>query len=353
MLFMAEMSKNYSLIWKRLLQNILSATFVFIAMTIVTGTVWAGCGFVTVAKLNWPSADLITHIDRIILEEGFGCTVELVSGDNVSTFNSMNENAQPDLAGELWSNDIGLLVRAREEGRLHIINSGPIAGRDEGWWVPPHTVEKHPELKTVLDILEHPELFPHVDDPSKGAFIGCPAFWICHLINTNLFRAFRMEEKGWIMVDPGSGAGLNESMNEAIESGENWFGYYWSPTAMVGKYNMVKIPFGVPFAGNENWENCIVKPEQECADPQPSSWGQPKVHTIVTDRLKKEEAMVVDYLERRVFPATVLNDLLAYMQESRVDVPEAAMLFLRKYEAIWTEWVSPDVAVEVKKLTHR
>ena len=50
---------------------------------------------------------------------------------------------------------------------------------------------------------------------------------------------------------------------------------------------MVKIPFGAPFAGSENWDDCIVGPERECVDPKPSSWGQSKVCAIITVRLKK------------------------------------------------------------------
>ena len=38
------------------------------------------------------------------------------------------------------------------------------------------------------------------------------------------------------LVDPGSAAGLDGSIAKAGDRGENWFGYYWSPTAMVGKY---------------------------------------------------------------------------------------------------------------------
>ena len=97
---------------------------------------------------------------------------------------------------------------------------------------------------------------------------AAPAGWGCQLTNANLFRAFEMEKKGWVLVDPGSAAGLDGSLAKAVERGQNWFGYYWSPTALAGKYSLVKIPFGVPFAGSDNWDGCIVKPEQDCARPE-------------------------------------------------------------------------------------
>ena len=198
---------------------------------------FAKCGDVSMAEMNWASAELMANIDKVILEEGYGCNVELVAGATMPSFTSMNEKGQPDVAAELWINAVrNPLNKAMKEGRLHSVVEGPITELGEGWWIPPHTRKKHPELKTVLDILKRPDLFPHPEDKSKGAFVGCPAGWGCQLANNNLFRAFEMEKKGWVLVDPGSAAGLDGSMSKAAERGENWFGYYWAPTALIGKY---------------------------------------------------------------------------------------------------------------------
>jgi glycine betaine/proline transport system substrate-binding protein len=219
----------------------------------------------------------------------------------------------------------------------------------EGWWIPPHTRKKHPELKTVLDILKRPDLFPHSEDKSKGAFVGCPAGWGCQLANNNLFRAFEMEKKGWVLVDPGSAAGLDGSMSKAAERGENWFGYYWAPTALIGKYNMVPLDFGVPFAGKENWDGCIVKAEQDCANPKPSAWTKSEVHTVITDRFKKQGGAAVTYLGNRIVPGPVMNAMLVFMADQQAGGADAAVEFLKKHEAIWSKWVSADAAKKIKK----
>ena len=346
--FIEKFTSTYCRLY-RLFKFTLIGSIVFMGSVLISGSASAACGSITIAEMNWPSAELMANVDKIILEKGYDCDVELVPGDTVPTFTSMNEKGQPDVAGELWANAVRELLKvANDEGRLHTVNTGPITGLGEGWWIPPHTAEKHPELKTVLDILEHPELFPHPEDPSKGAFVGCPSGWGCQLSNINLFRAFEMESKGWLLVDPGSAAGLDGSMTKAVERGENWFGYYWSPTAIIGKYNMVKVPFGVPFAGSENWDGCIVKPEQECADPKPSAWTQSEVITMVTDRMIAEEGMAVDYLSNRVFPGAILNGMLVYMQENQADGADAATEFLKQHETIWTEWVPVEVSAKVK-----
>ncbi len=328
-------------------------TFAAVALTGATflaSSAWASdCGTVSMAEWNWASGELMANVDAFILEHGYGCDVELVPGATTTTFASMNEKGQPDVAGELWINAVREpLAIAVEEGRLHSVVNGPITQLGEGWWIPPYTAENHPDLKTVLDILERPDLFPHPEDSSKGAFVGCPAGWGCQLANANLFRAFEMEDKGWILVDPGSAAGLDGSMAKAVEREENWFGYYWSPTALIGKYQMHLVPFGVEFAGSENWDNCIVKPEQDCADPQPSAWTVSEVHTVVTDDLMQKGGVVVDYLSNRIFPGPIMNSMLVYMGDEQAGGSDAAIEFFIRHEDLWTQWVPADVAEKVK-----
>ena len=307
------------------------------------------CGSVTIAEMNWASAGLMANVDSIILEEGYGCDVEIVAGDTIPTFTSMNEKGQPDVAGELWINAVREpLYKAFDEGRLVSVREGPITDLGEGWWLLPHTAKKHPELVGDIDaLLARPDLFPHPEDPSKGAFYGCPAGWGCQLANINLYRGFEMEKKGWLLVDPGSAAGLDGSIAKAAERKENWFGYYWAPTAIIGKYSMVPVDMG-SWAGPENWDGCIVKPEQDCPNPKASSWTHSEVHTIVTEDFAGRGGPAVDYLKKRVFPGPVMNGMLSWMGEEQAENADAAVEFLIQHEDVWTKWVSSDVAKKVK-----
>ena len=330
---------------------IVSALVVLGITTISAGASVYKCGKVVMADMNWASASLMANVDKIILEKGWNCEVELIPGATMPTFTSMNEKGEPDIAVEQWANAVVEPLKvAVAEGRLHIANKAPITGLGEGWWVTPGTLTRHPELQTALDILERPDLFPYAEDPSKGAFVGCPAGWGCQLANANLFRAFEMEKKGWVLVDPGSAAGLDGSIAKAAEGDKNWFGYYWNPTSIIGKYGMVAMDFGVPFAGKENWDGCIVKPEQECADPKPSAWTHSEVNTIVTDDFKNRAGKhVMKYLSKRVYPGPVMNEMLVYMADNQAEGADAAVEFLTKHEAVWTAWLSDSVANKVRQ----
>ena len=143
---------------------IFSALFV-LSFGVFTGIANAGCGKVVVASQNWASAELMAEVDKVILEIGYGCEVELIPGATMPTFTSMDEKGAPDMNPEQWANAVYTpLNKAVDEGRLVIGNKAPITGLGEGWWITPGTVEKIPEIKgmTAVEILEHPEWFPSV-----------------------------------------------------------------------------------------------------------------------------------------------------------------------------------------------
>ena len=82
------------------------------------------CGKVTIAEMNWASAELMANVDKIILENGYGCEVELVGGATMPTFTSMNEKGAPDVAPELWANAVAVpLKKAMDENRLILANT--------------------------------------------------------------------------------------------------------------------------------------------------------------------------------------------------------------------------------------
>ena len=330
--------------------NLLKRAAFGAVLLFASGSAMAECGRVQMADMNWASASLIANVDKIILEAGYGCDVELVPGATETTFASLNDKAQPDVAPELWANAfIDALDKAVNEGRLVNANPAPITGLGEGWWIAPATAKKHPELKTVLDVLERPDLFPHPEDSSKGAFHTCPSGWGCQLANANLFRAFEMEKKGWKLVDPGSAAGLDASMTKAVDRSDNWFGYYWTPTSLVGKNKIVKLDWGVPFAGKKNWDGCIALSEAECASPKPSAWTVSEVRTVVTAEFKKKAGRdVLGYLGKRTFPGEIMNGMLVYMTENQADGKTAATEFLSRHQKVWSKWVDRKTAKKIK-----
>ena len=306
------------------------------------------CEKVVIGEMNWASGEFLARLDGFILSEGYGCDVEYLTAGTIPAITSMDEKGTPDFASEMWANSLGdLLKKAADSGRMTKLNPKPFDGAGESWFVNGNVVDNHPELKTIHDILARPDLFPHPEDPSKGALHTCPPGWACQLSTNNLFRAFDMEAKGWKLVETGSGAGLDGSIAKASERGENWFGYYWAPTTMVGKYDMQPIDWDTPF-DQDNWVNCIVKPEAECLDPQPSSYTVSEVVSLAQNKFIDANPDEATYIEKRVMDLPLIGRYLSYMDDNQASGEDAAIEFLLNEESIWTQWVTPEAAERIK-----
>ncbi len=318
-----------------------------IAVTLLTvSAANAACGRVSIASMNWQSAEVLASIDDIILREGYGCDVEIVPGDTMPTLTSMMEKGQPDVAPEAWVDAVREpLEAAVKEGRLHYAAHSLKDGGIEGWWIPKYFADAHPDIKTIDDALSHPELFPFSDDKTKGAVYNCPSGWNCQITTANAFKAWKAAEKGFVLVDTGSAAGLEGAIAKANEQKQSWLGYYWAPTAILGKYGMVKLDAGVPY-DPVAWKSCNSK--ADCANPTKRDWSKSEVVTVITDRFKKAGGDAIDYLNIRSWDNRTVNELLAWMQNNQANGSDGAIHFLKTYPQIWTQWVPPEVAKRIK-----
>lgn len=306
----------------------------------------AECGNVTISNMNWQSAEVLASIDKIILDAGYGCNSELVVGDTVPTLTSMTEKGQPDIAPEGWVDLLPDVVqRGIAEGKLISTVEALSDGAVQGWWIPKYLAEAHPDIKTISDALKHPDLFPAPEDASKGAVFNGPQGWGGTVVTTQLFKAYDAEKAGFTLVDTGSAAGLDGSIAKAYERKEGWMGYYWAPTAILGKYEMVKLDYGVPYDEAE-WKRCNTV--ADCADPKPNEWPKDSVQTLVTTAFAERAGEAMDYLKARSWSNDTVNKLLSWMTDNQATGEEGAKYFLQNNEDIWTKWVSPEVAEKVK-----
>ncbi len=325
----------------------LLSALVLIAGTIISSQAWAACGKVTISDMNWPSATLMAHVDRLILKHGLGCDAVLVPGDTMPTATSMIEKGEPDVAPELWTNSfVKPLTKAINEKRLRIAGESLSDGGEEGFWVPKYMVEKDATLGTIQGVIKNAKLFKHTEDPSKSAFMGCPAGWNCQITAGHLFKALNLAKAGFVLVDPGSAAGLNGSIAKAYERRQPWFGYYWSPTAILGKYEMVKVDFGSGI-DEAHYKACIS--QANCAKPKPTMYPRSPVQTLTTERFAGKAPDAFAYLGKRAFTNAAMNKQLVWIQKNQADGETAAIHFLKTEEVLWTRWVSTAVAAKVTK----
>lgn len=313
---------------------------------------WAGmasansCGTITIASMNWQSAELLANIDKLILEKGFGCDAQVIVGDTVPTLTAMAERGKPDIAPEASvAQAPGVVTRALEEKRLVEVSNVLPDGYGNGWWVPRYLIDAHPHIKTIADVLKHPELFPAPEDPSKGAVYNGPQGWGGTVVTAQLFKAYEGAKHGFTLVPTGSGAGLDASMIKAYERKQGWVGFYWEPTALLGKFDMVKLDSG-PHDVVE-WERCTSM--ADCPDPKPNNWPIEQAKTLVTAKFAKRGGSVMEYLQARSMTNAEINKLMSWASENQAPGEDAAWYFLKSSPQIWSQWVSSQTAEKIKK----
>ena len=313
---------------------------------VLAGTAQADCGSVSIAEMNWASAGVAANVDKIILEAGYGCKVKLVPGDTMTTFTSMNEKGQPDIAPEFWVNSARIqLNKATADGRLVIAAEILSDGAVEGWWIPKFVADSHPSIKTVQQALAHPELFPAPGNPAKGAIFNCPRGWNCQVSSANLSRALGANEKNFELVDTSSAAELDDAISNAFANKTGWLGYYWAPTAILGTYEMVKLSFDVPHDPND-WNACTSV--ANCPNPTVNSYPTSQAYTIVTKGLADRATDAMEYMKKRKWTNATVNSVLAWQYENRQTNEDTAKHFLETLPDIWTKWVPPGVVEKVK-----
>lgn len=330
------------------MKQLLASTCLIFGLLGAAGAAGAAeCGNVTIASMNWQSAEVLSNLDKLILNEGYGCDAEITVGDTVPTITSMAEKGQPDIAPEAWIDLLPDVVkRGLDEGTIITAAKALPDGGQQGWWIPKYVADAHPDIKTIGDVLKHPELFPAPEDPSKGAIYNGPQGWGGTVVTSQLYKAFDAEKAGFTLVDTGSAAGLDGSIAKAYERKEPWVGYYWAPTALLGKYEMVKLDAGVE-ENDAEWKRCNTV--ADCPDPKPNSWPVDRIVTLVAKPFSERAGTdVMDYLSKRAWSNETVGKLMAWMTDNQATGEEGAKHFLKENEAVWTKWVSPEAAEKIK-----
>ena len=299
----------------------------------------AECGTVSITEMNWASSQIITAVSKFLMEQGYGCTVETVPSATTTSVASLAENGEPDIVTELWLNSTGeVYAKLVEAGKVERLADVLSPGGVEGWWVPTYLAEAHPELATIDGVMANPGLV-------GAQFNNCPDGWGCRIVNDNLIQALGLEVAGIEVFNHGSGETLSTSIAAAYDKQEPWFGYYWGPTAVLGKFDMTKVSLG-------DIDLDIHTGNQDAANDSPgiSDFPPAPVLTVVTTEFKSNSPEIAALMSNVSFDVDIMNGLLAWRQDNSATADEAAAQFLVNNKDVWSTWVSDEAREKLAAL---
>lgn len=325
-----------------IISSSLKLAAVAVAMTATAGVTAsdarADCGDVSITEMNWASASVVTTVAKFIMEQGYGCKVTVVPSDTVPAATSLAENGKPDIVTEMWINSAPVYQKLEADGKVKTIAKVLSDGGEEHWWIPKYLADKHPELKTIEGVLANPKLV-------GARFHNCPDGWGCRVINDNLKVAFDLKGNGIEVFNHGSGETLAGSLASAYAAKQPWFGYYWAPTALLGKYEMVPVSLGPHKAAVHK---CNAK--ADCATPGKSSYPSAPVVTGVTAAFAEREPEVVAMLSKLSFTNKQMGAVLAWKESKNASSEEAAVHYLTTNKDVWGSWLNEAARAKMSRL---
>ncbi len=276
------------------------------------------CGEVSIGAMGWASGETFAALASFILEQGYGCKVSVVPTDTIPAVTSLAENGQPDVVPEVWVNSAAAYPGLVAEGKVITASDIFASGGQEGWWIPTWLVEKHPELKTLKGVLANPDLV-------GGRFHNCPVGWGCRIVNDNLAGFHNLVGKGIEKFDHGSGANLGASIAAAFEDKAPWFGYYWGPTAVLGKYPMTMVNIGAVDAD----QHALNQVEgQDPGKVGASGFPPAPVVNAMTSDFAKRAPEAAKFVKNFSIPNDLISGFLAWKEKNNASADETAAYVL-------------------------
>lgn len=295
------------------------------------------------ADAGWDSIRVHNSIAQTIIEEGFDYDTDVTSGSTATTIQGLR-NGDINVYTEVWTDNIRDLYEESIDSGDIVKLSVNFDDNDQGLWVPRYVIEGDdergieplaPDLKTVEDLKDYPDVFEDPEDPGRGRIINAPSGWELKDNISEKIEALGLDET-FNDFSPGSDAAIITSLVDAYNKGEGWVGYYWAPTAITAQYDLVLLE--EPEYDEAQWE-------EDSTTAFPPNDVVVAVHKDFPDQAPE----VTEFLEKYETSSELTEEALNYMEENDADPDEAAIWWMKEHEDIWTSWVSEEVAEKVKK----
>lgn len=309
-----------------------------LALTLGATSAWAECGEVSITEMDWASSQVVTAVSAFLMAQGLGCDVQTVPSSTVPALTSLAETGEPDILTEVWANSTPSYEPLLAGGKLVELGNVLSDGGVEAWWIPAYLAETNPELTTWEGIIANPDLV-------GGKFHDCPSGWACDIINNNNLNAAGIDDTDLERFQHGSGETLQASIASAYADKAPWFGYYWAPTAVLGKYPMVRVE--VP-AYDADAHAC--NGDVDCATPGFSSYPAAKVVTAASAAFIAREPAAAALMANVTFTNAQMGEVLAWRLDNNASNEEAAVYFLSTYQDVWAEWLDDEAKANLSAL---
>lgn len=336
--------RNVKFHWKRCL---LLFTALVVTVTLVVGCVAEEEPTIKFADTQFESLWINDAIAKFIIEEGYGYSVETL------------EMTTPIAQVSLAQGDVHVWMELWQQNWIEDYNEQIAAGNYENggmtyeggpqFYVIPMWVHEEYNINTIFDMKDHWELFKDPEDPAKGACINCIIGWNCNVINEVKFEAYGLADY-YNLIAPGSAGAEEAAMEGPMKRNEPVFGYYWSPTQLIERYDWYILE--EPEYDPDIWDDVMAAFTDPSLRPISEACAY---ETLPVDKglhksLKDIAPDVREMLLKMNVGSWPLYYVANWAKDNEIQYWEkAAIWYLREYEDDWKTWVTTDAYNKIKE----
>lgn len=289
---------------------------------------------------GWDSMRFHNAVAAFIGKVAYNVEASEISGSTAITYTGL-KGGDIQVYMETWTDGLPTYQDDLKEGSIKelSVNYGDNA---QGLYVPRYLIEgdsargieaSAPDLKTVKDLLNYPDLFPDPDDSSKGLIYGAISGWEVDKVLRAKYTAYGLD-KDYNYMDPGSDAALAAAISSAYERGEPFVAYYWEPTWVTGKYDLVLLQ-DEPYDPDLYYDGLCEYPSM-------------KVTVCVNSDFYAAAPDYCAFLSNYQTSSALTAEALSYIQDNGASYEDAAIWFLGQHDELITQWLPADKAELVR-----
>lgn len=275
------------------------------------------------ADIGWDSVRFHNAVAGLVAERFFNFEVRELSSTSVIAHEALTRG-ELDVVMEEWTANLPTYQEDVKAGKLQELGIN-FDDNSQGFYVPRYVIEGDaqrglkplaPGLKSVKDLAKYPQLFPDMERAGCSVIYGGIPGWAITEIMRSKVQYYGLD-KWFNYVEPGTDAALSTVIASAMDRGVPVVAYYWTPTWLMGKYDLVLLedaPFDAAL-----WE------KGACACPSV------KVTVCVSNAFAQKYPEFCAFLSRYRTTSALISEALAYMQETGADSRTAAEWFLERH----------------------
>lgn len=290
---------------------------------------------------GWDSMKFHNAVAMFIAESAYDMETEEVSGSTPVTYNAL-KTGDAQVYMETWTDSIATYKEDVAAGT--VIELGVNYDDNmQGLYVPRYVIEGDaergieavaPDLKTVEDLKNYSDVFVDPDDTSMGRIYGAISGWAIDPIMRSKVEFYGLDEF-YNYIDPGSDAALSAAIAGAYEKGEPIVAYYWEPTWITGKYDLVLLE-------DAPYEEDLYLIGQ-CACPAI------RLTVCVNPEFNEANPEFCEFLSKYATSSVMTSEALAYINENDASYRDTAVWFLSEHDELIDNWLSSSKAELVRE----